>query len=136
MNQQSIEQQRASAAYAALANYQKNDLSKSSEYLSGIKSFAATVQQNGLGQTLAMYQASSTTGPQHIYQHLEYWARNKAAQLPVGKNDMLIEQLMNIPQRDYLTVQIELLAYARWLKKFAVASLTGREPDINTQEVA
>ena len=131
MTIQSIEQQRAAQAMTAVQPHCSEKIQ--SEYLATSKAFAANVQQNGLGQTLAMYQASSTQGPKWFYQDLTNWFAKKFAKQevtkPEGKNSKdLLEYLVNTDQQDYLRIQNELLAYARWLKKFSVAMLSKEEP--------
>lgn len=117
------EQQRAAEALKTINQRKGNNKDQRSEYLSAIKALPAAILQNGLGQTLASYRAASTTGPTLIYKDMHNWlcGEHQLAQF-AGQQDLL-EALFSNDQNRYIAAQTETLAYARWLKKLAVALL-------------
>jgi CRISPR-associated protein Cmr5 len=122
--QRSLEQERAKAAWEEVKKAKKT-----SEYQKKYKSLAhsatADIQQNGLGQTLALWRAKSNeTHQQALYNAVSNWVKS---QIKWQGNSHLLEWIVNQAQSDeYRRATSEAIAFLQWLKRFAEAELEGK----------
>jgi CRISPR-associated protein Cmr5 len=120
--QQTLEQKRAAAAWASVTA--PNKKAYSDKYGQLAKSGPASIQANGLGQTLAFWRAKgkhkSNDEHEALYQDVSAWVRE---QLHVKQPDLL-DWIMNHASTDqYRQATAEAIAFLGWLKRFAEAEL-------------
>ncbi|MBI5305479.1 MAG: type III-B CRISPR module-associated protein Cmr5 [Chloroflexi bacterium] len=114
-HQQTLEQQRAHAAWQAIKEVRTNEQKKYSAIARTAPSYILT---NGLGQTLAFLSAKSDA-EKTLYRHLESWLKTRLkiadaqfdAREWIGRTDSAM----------YRRAMVETLAYLTWLKRFAEA---------------
>ncbi len=128
-----IEQLRAYNAMNQIEQYAAQQNQPQAEYLSAIKALPAAILQNGLGQTLASYRAASTDGPKQVYEHLQSWLCSDNRFTPFARDEHLLKALVSNDQNRYIAAQAETMAYARWLKKLAVAELSLSLPTVRVE---
>ena len=130
---QTIAQQRAKFALAEIKELQgKLNADEKKEFSAYASGLAAMIHSNGLGQTLAFYQAKGNAkdnakakSHQAIYQLLSKWLTQET-QIYQGKKDAL-EAMTESSMADYQLAQAETLELISWVKKFAKAFLTEAE---------
>jgi CRISPR-associated protein Cmr5 len=111
--QQSLEQERARAAWVAIRSVSPNN---KKEYLTIAKDAPTYIQTNGLGQTLSFWKAKKHFD---IYNHVSTWVTQ---QLKTTKPDLL-EWIIaeDTSSQLYRYATREAMAYLSWLKRFAQA---------------
>jgi len=123
--QQTIEQARAKSAWDKVAPLVNEPWAK--EYRALVRSTAADILTNGLGQTLAFLRAKAKDKhtPPHwtLYQHLSEWITSKYVDDATFKPDGLLEWLIQQDSDVYRQTTVEVIAYLNWLKRFAEAIL-------------
>lgn len=118
--QRSLEQERAAHAYRAVTDAKgKNDR----ELKSLARSAPASVQSNGLGQTLAFWKAKSENHHKALYRALSSWLKK---QLSLEESRDLLEWIATTATGlQYRQATAEAMAYLNWYKRFAEAELEG-----------
>jgi CRISPR-associated protein Cmr5 len=118
--QRSLEQERAAHAYAAV----KNEKGKKDKELKSLaRSAPASIQSNGLGQTLAFWKARKEKEEHHLalYHALSGWLKK---QLSLKDDRDLLEWIATeATSLQYRQATAEALAYLNWYKRFAEAEL-------------
>ena len=112
--QQTLEQRRAAKAWGQTELVDKRDFKK--EYGSLVRGLPASIQTDGLGQTLAFLKAKQRSETLAAYDNLQEWLRAEYA----FKND-LMQWLMAQSSDTYRQVTAETQSYLLWLKRFAEA---------------
>ncbi|MDT8897620.1 type III-B CRISPR module-associated protein Cmr5 [Thermanaerothrix sp. 4228-RoL] len=113
--QRLLEQERASHAYEEVT---KAKGKKDKELKSLARSAPASIQSNGLGQTLAFWKAKKEVP---LYDALSGWLKN---QLQIDDNRDLLEWIATTATSlQYRQATAEALAYLNWYKRFAEAEL-------------
>jgi CRISPR-associated protein Cmr5 len=120
-----VEQERAKAAWKNIdeVNADPNDDSKR-KYRTLVQSFPAMIQNAGLGQALAFLCAKARKEPAHkrLYDHLSSWIAEQK-KWPQDERENLLKWLTENSSQEYRHVTVEIIAYTRWLKRFAEAEL-------------
>lgn len=112
---QSLEQQRAAAAWSAV---QGVDGGKGKEFKSVASNLPADIQSNGLGQVMAFLRAKG--GVEHVaaFNAVAGWIKRR---LHIANTDF-IEWLMKESTTDqYRHATSEAIAFATWMKRFTEA---------------
>lgn len=124
---QTIEQQRATAAWKCIDEVNRLSEKFKKRYSGLVRSFPALVQTSGLGQALAFLRAKSNASNEHglLYSHLSGWVVGRMSF--AGSSRDLLQGIMSSDSQIYRRATVEALAYAIWLKRFAEAELP--EPD-------
>ncbi|WP_299025183.1 type III-B CRISPR module-associated protein Cmr5 [uncultured Thermanaerothrix sp.] len=116
--QRSLEQERASHAYKAVTEAKGK---KDKELRSLARSAPASIQSNGLGQTLAFWKAKKEEHHRALYHALSGWLKK---QLHIDENHDLLEWIATTATSlQYRQATAEALAYLNWYKRFAEAEL-------------
>lgn len=116
--QQSLEQERARAAWKAVNSVQRSK----KEYLSLAKNAPADIQMSGLGQTLSFWQAKAKSEHKDLYSHVSGWVTK---QLRLKHSDLMEWIMVEASSQQYRHVTNEALAFLVWVKRFAQASEGG-----------
>lgn len=118
--QQTLQQERAANAWAAVEEVEQRYSKAKKEYGSLVRGLPALIQTDGLGQTLAFLKAKGKGEDANhhsiAYQHLNGWVM---AQL--GAKGDLLESLLQTDSATYRRATSEALAYLQWIKRFAEA---------------
>ncbi|HRE46691.1 MAG TPA: type III-B CRISPR module-associated protein Cmr5 [Aggregatilineales bacterium] len=109
-NQQTLQQKRAAQAWKDVQSAKKIK-----EYPSLVKGFAANVQRDGLGASLAFLQAKGKDEHNALNRHLSSWVLKELG----WQGQTLLETLLTKNTADYRRATAEVLAYLLWLKRFA-----------------
>ncbi len=126
-----LEQGRAKFAYdCAIAG---SNIEKKKEYKSYVKKIPMLIKTNGLGATFAFIKSKSKadTGKagyayKLIYDHTAQWLReDKKNLLGLKQNDDLVEKIISLNSPEYRTVTNEVLAFFKWLSRFADGMIEG-----------
>lgn len=112
---QTLEQQRAAAAWRAVQNVSANN---GKEFRSVAASLPADIQANGLGQTMAFLAAKGEEEHKAVLNAVTGWVTQR---LNIG-NVKFMEWLMTkATTEQYRHATSEAVAFAIWLKRFAEA---------------
>ena len=116
MSLQTISQERAKHALAAVKGWEDKSSSDQKELKSYVVSMPAMILMSGFGQTCAFYKSK---GKNHevVLQALQVW---------LNKGD-IISFITQSSAQEYQLAEAEALEYLSWLKKFARAYLKGDE---------
>lgn len=117
----SLEQKRAQRAWENVRSVKGKDFAK--EYGKLARSAPADIQANGLGQTLAFWQAKGKDKAEHktLFQHVSDWV---IQQIKVDSSKNLLEWIVDQANTDeYRRATSEAIAFLIWLKRFAEAEL-------------
>lgn len=119
--QLSLEQKRAEAAWQAVEEIKESK----SEYLSLARSAPASIQINGLGQTLSFWLAKDQKEHKSLYKNVSGWVMSRLnIENPNGKSDRLMEWIVKeATSQQYRWATTETIAYLNWIKRFAEAKL-------------
>jgi CRISPR-associated protein Cmr5 len=124
----SLEQQRAQAAWEAVARVKGRDYA--TEYRALAMSAPSDMQVNGLGQTLAFWHAKgkdkiNTSEHARLFADVSDWVRGR---LGVRDADHLLTWITETATtNDYRRATVEAMALLAWTKRFAEAELPSRE---------
>jgi len=112
MSLQTISQERAKHALAAVEVWRNKDVSDQKELKSYVVGMPAMILMSGFGQTCAFYKSK---GGNHdlVLQALQAW---------LNKGD-IINFITSSSAQEYQLAEAESLEYLNWLKKFARAYL-------------
>ncbi len=127
--QRSLEQERAKAAWEAIAQVKGKGYDK--EYRSLARGASADIQTSGLGQTLSFWRAKGYEGGKpkgrgqnehaQLLSHVEAWVRRE---LRLREDVSVVAWIVNDATTDqYRRATAEALAYLTWLRRFAEAEL-------------
>ena len=115
MSLQTISQERAKHALAAVKGWEDKSSSDQKELKSYVVSMPAMILMSGFGQTCAFYKSSNKGNHEVVLQALQDWLK---------KGD-IISFITKSSAQEYQLMQAESLEYLNWLKKFARAYLQG-----------
>lgn len=115
--QRSLEQERAAHAYMAVIEARGK---KDKELKSLARNAPASIQSNGLGQTLAFWKAKKEEHHLALYGALSRWLK---AQHVFEDSDLLVWIVTKATSLQYRQATAEALAYLNWYKRFAEAEL-------------
>ncbi len=114
-----LEQQRAAHAWQQIQLAMNT--AKQKELKSLARSAPASIQSNGLGQTVAFWKAKNEPHHQALYAALEGWLKEQ-----LHFSASLLEWIASqASSADYRYATAEALAYLSWYKRFAEAELKG-----------
>lgn len=114
-----LEQQRAAHAWQQVQEGKRR--AKQKELKSLARSAPASIQSNGLGQTVAFWKAKNEDHHAALYAALEGWLKD---QLKFSKP--LLEWIATeATSTQYRHATAEAMAYLNWYKRFAEAELEG-----------
>lgn len=112
---QSLEQQRAAAAWQAVQNVPD---SNGNEFKSVVQSLPADIQSNGLGQTMAFLEAKGKDEHKAAFNAVAGWIKQR---LHIA-DEHFIEWLMKkATTEQYRQATAEAIAFAIWMKRFTEA---------------
>lgn len=116
-----LEQERAAHAFNAVRDA-KEKKTKEKELKSLARSAPASIQSNGLGQTLAFWKAKKEEHHLALYRALSGWLKK---QLGLEESRDLLEWIATVATSgQYRQATAEALAYLNWYKRFAEAELS------------
>ncbi len=118
-HQRSLEQERAEHAWNAVQSAKKAVKDKEKELRSLARSAPASIQSNGLGQTLAFWKAKNESHHSALYNALSDWLKK---QLHV-QSDVVEWIATTATSLQYRHATAEAVAYLNWYKRFAEAEL-------------
>jgi len=114
-----LEQQRAAHAWQQIQLAMNT--AKQKELKSLARSAPASIQSNGLGQTVAFWKAKGEDHHRVLYAALESWLKEQ-----LHFSASLLEWIASqASSADYRYATAEALAYLSWYKRFAEAELEG-----------
>ncbi len=119
--QRSLEQQRAKHAWEKVSQFKRQQPEKQKEMRSLASSAPASIQSNGLGQTLAFWRAKNEVHHRELYNALSDWLKTQIKQ--IGNGDALDWIIKNASSQEYRYATAEAMAYLNWYKRFAEAEL-------------
>ncbi len=117
MSLQTISQERAKHALAAVKDWEDKSPSDQKELKSYVVSMPAMILMSGFGQTCAFYKGNNKGNHEVVLQALQAW---------LNKGD-IISFITKASAQEYQLAEAESLEYLNWLKKFAKAYLKGDE---------
>lgn len=130
-NQRSLEQKRAEAAWKFVDEVKKADYAN--DYGSLARSAPASIQNNGLGQTLAFWRAKGFDKGREkrndphatLLRHVSQWLCTQLG-LPAGQD--VVQWIAVTAQTDqYRYATSEAIAFLQWLKRFAEAEIVDKK---------
>jgi CRISPR-associated protein Cmr5 len=128
-HQQTLEQQRAAAAWKNIAEVSQRPEDFKKKYGSLAKKVPSLILTNGLGQTLAFLRAKGKDdrNDEHnvLFQHLSTWTMGQVA--PNAGQQSLLDWVRANDSPAYRRATTETLAFLVWLKRFAEAELPTEE---------
>lgn len=136
-HQQTLDQQRARAAWEDIAAVSQRSEDFKKKYGSLARKVPSLILTNGLGQTLAFLrvkakcheppQRRSAEAQAHgeVYSHLSAWTMGQVA--PNAGQQTLLDWVMANNSAAYRRATTETLAFLVWLKRFAEAELPTEE---------
>ncbi len=126
-----LEQGRAKFAYDCASKGSKID--KKKEYKSYVKKIPMLIKTNGLGATFAFIKSKSKADAGKagyaynlIYDQTAQWLREDEKKLlDLKENDDLVMKLISLNSPEYRAVTNEVLAFFKWLSRFADGMIEG-----------
>lgn len=121
--QRSLDQDRAKEAWEAVRQVKTDRLCDESSYRQLARKGAADIQANGLGQTLAFWNAKKGKEPHFgvLLKHVSGWT---LGQLGAQHADGLLGWVMHTAAtEEYRRATTEALSFLNWVKRFAEAEL-------------
>lgn len=112
---QTLEQQRAAAAWRAVQNVSANN---GKEFRSVAASLPADIQANGLGQTMAFLAAKGEEEHKAVLNAVTGWVTQR---LNIGTVKFMEWLMTKATTEQYRHATSEAVAFAIWLKRFAEA---------------
>lgn len=127
-NQQTLQQKRASHAYARVNSLDVEQVTEAlkKKYGTLAHRLPAMIQTDGLGASLAFLQAKGEEHHLFAYSHLSDWL---AQPEQFGFNSDLLTWVLMQPTSVYRQVTNETLAYLVWIKRFAEAKNWSDDPN-------
>ncbi len=129
-----LEQGRANFAYkcAEAAKACKID-KRAKEYKSYVKKIPMLIKTNGLGATFAFVKSKSKEDVEKsgysyklIYDHTAQWLQKDDKNLwGLKESDDLVETIIKLESPGYRAATIEVLAFFKWLSRFADGMIEG-----------
>jgi CRISPR-associated protein Cmr5 len=124
--QQTMEQERAAAAWKDIGEVKKKAKEFGDKYKSLAQKMPSYILTNGLGQSLAFLNSKAKGNPtdEHglLYEHLSKWVR---PQVDPSSSQPLLQWLLENDSHAYRRATTETLAFLTWLKRFAEAEFGG-----------
>jgi len=125
-----LEKGRAEFAYNCVKEaLGKLDDKKRKEYRSYTRKIPQMILTNGLGQTLAFIYSKKDKGNAYdlIYKQLtDYLKSDSTTRINIPETATeLVEWVISLPSSEYRYVTEEILAFLRWLKRFAEGMIEG-----------
>ncbi len=114
-----LDQQRAAHAWQMVQEGRKK--AKQKELKSLARSAPASIQSNGLGQTVAFWKAKNEAHHAALYTALQGWLKEQLK----FSNSLLEWIATEATSAQYRHATAEALAYLNWYKRFAEAELEG-----------
>ncbi len=116
--QRSLEQKRAEAAWERVAAVKGQGYA--GKYSQLARSAPADIQANGLGQTLAFWNAKGEAHHRALFDHVSSWVKGQIKFTDAN----LLQWVVNTADTDgYRRATAEAIAFLIWLKRFAEAEL-------------
>jgi CRISPR-associated protein Cmr5 len=116
--QRSLEQDRAKAAWQTVK--EAKGRAYAGKYGQLARSAPADIQANGLGQTLAFWNAKGEEHHRAILKDVSQWVKDRI-KFP---DDNLLKWIISTADTDgYRRATVEAIAFSIWLKRFAEAEL-------------
>ncbi len=116
--QRSLEQQRAEAAWKRVTAVKGQGYA--GKYGQLARSAPADIQANGLGQTLAFWNAKGEAHHRDLFNHVSDWVKGQIKFTDAN----LLQWIVNTADTDgYRRATAEAIAFLIWLKRFAEAEL-------------
>lgn len=123
-----LEQGRAAFAYECAQI--GSGIDKPKEYKSYVKKLPILVKTNGLGQTLAFYKSKAKDKKNNtyalIYKQIGEWLKQNG-NIDLKEGDDLVQIIIQLETPIYRAITIELIAFAKWLSRFADGLIEGEE---------
>ncbi|MEW6505270.1 MAG: type III-B CRISPR module-associated protein Cmr5 [Chloroflexota bacterium] len=119
-----LDQQRAAHAWQQVSGTKKlwqKDKEKQDKLKSLARSAPASIQSNGLGQTVAFWKAKNEDHHAALYTALQGWLKEQLK----FSNSLLEWIATEATSAQYRHATAEALAYLNWYKRFAEAELEG-----------
>jgi CRISPR-associated protein Cmr5 len=130
--QRTLEQERASKAWDFIQDIKKLDKDVREKYSALARKAPADIQSNGLGQTIAFWNAkgkeakekasAENKAHQHILTHVKDWLNDKNS-MHLGKPNLVEWVSKEAQVEDYRRATAEAIAFLIWIKRFAEAEL-------------
>lgn len=128
-HRQTLDQQRAKAAWEDIAAVSQRSEDFKKKYGSLAKKVPSLILTNGLGQTLAFLRAKGKNdrNDEHtvLFGHLSAWTMGQVA--PHASGQTLLDWVLANNSAAYRRATTETLAFLVWLKRFAEAELPTEE---------
>jgi CRISPR-associated protein Cmr5 len=123
--QRSLDQERASHAWKRI-EHRSSHGETSEKYYQIARGMAADILANGLGQTLAFYQARAVKEEHYkwLLADTSGWVKQQLNQWlnpGIGEGELIIWLVNTANMEQYRLAKEELVAYLMWLKRFAEA---------------
>jgi len=119
-----VEQQRSGFAHRCVDEVM--DLAKPANYKSLVKKFPLMVLRNGLLQAVAFIESKGKEHHKKLLTHLETYLREHSPlQLDIDENISLSDFLSNLDANLYRAITTDILAFAKWLSRYAEAKIEG-----------
>lgn len=128
--QQSLGQKRASAAWDCVDNAKRKKYA--AKYGQLARSAPADIQSNGLGQTLAFWNAKGKS-EQHQKDLLDDVSRWVKSQMGLDGKPLLEWIIKTATTEEYRRATSEAISFLIWLKRFAEAELPKGEKDAESK---
>ena len=116
--QRSLEQERAKAAWNCVAAVKGQ--SHAGKYGQLARSAPADIQANGLGQTLAFWNAKGEAHHRALLDDVSTWVKG---QMKFSEDSLLEWVIKTADTNGYRRATAEAIAFLTWLKRFAEAEL-------------
>ncbi len=116
--QRSLEQERAKEAWECVAAVKGQGYA--GKYGQLARSAPADIQANGLGQTLAFWNAKGEAHHQALLNHVSKWVKG---QIKFSEASLLEWVIKTADTDGYRRATAEAIAFLIWLKRFAEAEL-------------
>ena len=142
----SLEQDRAKFALDRVLKYKTEPSLWQGSYLRTVKGLSAMILTCGLGQSAAtlLAQSSAKEGKEpdqdkkaikQLFNDIESWLchRSLGTYYDEGKGNNLLQEIADGDMKKYLNAQAEALSLLVWLKKMAVANLSGPESGVSNE---
>lgn len=123
MSVKNLEIERAKFAYGKV-----REVGQNKDYKSYVKKLPQMILNNGLGNAMAFIKSksngnsSSSAAYKKLYSHIEDYLEEKGF---LQQGEDLMSVIVNMDSKTYLLCTKEVLAYVKWLKRFAEGMIQG-----------